>query len=543
MPDAQIADPQTAAPAPPGAGGGNDIISVSRQKLDAMLQQLMTRASGGQQSAAQPPTSRNSPESMKQQGYDTKGVPKTGDPSRDIGNSVNQALGNMGTFVHNMVAQHKQSQTRDAMSEWQGFGSALTRAQLAAGDPPNGNPQDPEYKKKMMDILSQDPWIKSNLDPANPKSVKRLKNMSKALNFDPMGSDQENVHRQGLLQHFKVQDALKKMVGAKQKMAQHTQGQQGQSQGSPSSGGANQGLPPNAQDVLRHFMQQTQTQGPDTKTQLEIARLQTELYKADAEAEAKVRTQQASDERQDKRLADADARQDKALQAMSDRQDKALLAHTQLMRDEMKHAAEREWARLDTMGQTKGYNVNTQGKAQKMNLKQGQDVPDSWISEKDAEAISTPTGQGRNRAETAGVILKMNQELGKVLSLDDKKLGAVAGRLEDFKANKVGVNDPDYIYLSQISELAKSATAMMHLGQRGAASTIATGRKFLEGYDVGKMPVANIRAGIKAVNMLAQDYVSEGSVAPIGSPEWNKRYKEATHDLADDDDVEQYRRK
>ena len=517
----------TQAPLPggaPGAGaGGGDVISVSKQKLDTMLQQLMTRASQSK-SSLQQPQQRYSQGQLQKGQYDMSSS-KSGPEGK--GQEIGKAIGNFGTLIHNLSAQHKQNQTRDAMVEWQGISNAYAKAQLLAGSPPDGNPEDPAYKQKVMQAMMQDPWVKANLDPANPKAVKRLKNMSKALNFDPMGGDEENVHRQGLLQHLKVQDALKKVVGARQKLDAHQQ----------------QPNPQQLKDVLGRIMGQTQTTPPDPKEQLEVAKLQIEKYKADAEAQAKVQAQKEQDDRLDKRIADADMRQDKALQASDERQDKALLAHTQLMRDEMRHADERMFARMDTMGQTKGYNINAAGKAQKMNLKQGQDVPDSWISEKDAETISTPTGQGRNRAETAGVILKMNDELSKILSLDDKKLGALQGRINDFKVNKIGTQDPDYIYLSQLSELAKSATAMMHLGQRGAASTIATGRKFLEGYDTGKMPVANIRAGIKAVTALARDYVEEGSVAPIGSPEWNKRYKEATHDMADDSDLEQYRDK
>lgn len=261
---------------PPQGGGAGDAASVNKQQLDQLMKVLLQKASASQ-SSLQKPQLRNSPDSMQKQGM-SKMPAATGDPSRDAQNNVNTSLNNIGGLIHNFSAQHKQNQVRDAMSEWQGISNAYEKAQVAAGAPPNGNSEDPEYKKKVMEMMKNDPWVKANLDPANPKSVKRLKNMSKALNFDPLGGDEENVHRQGLLQHFKVQDAFKKMLGARKKMDEHKQG--AQPQGQP------QGGKPNAQDlqgVLGNIMSQSKVQQPDIKEQTEVAKVGVEKYKAEAD--------------------------------------------------------------------------------------------------------------------------------------------------------------------------------------------------------------------------------------------------------------------
>ncbi len=248
-----------------GVGGGGAAPGVD-DKTKQLIQMLLSRATSPQDQL-QKPGLRGSPASMVPGQMDMKGQPKTGRPDVDIGNSVNQAIGNFGTLIHNLGAQHKQQQVRDAMSEWDGISNAYARASLAAGDP-----SDPKYKEKLMEAMKADPWVKANLDPSNPRNVKRLKNMSKALNFDPLGDDQENVHRQGLLQHFKVQDALKKMIGARQKMdAQKQKAAQGQQQ--PGAQGAQQGggqpQPQQLQDVLQRIMSQSRPQQADPKTLLE----------------------------------------------------------------------------------------------------------------------------------------------------------------------------------------------------------------------------------------------------------------------------------
>jgi hypothetical protein len=185
-------------------------VDNQKAQLQQFIQQLMARSMQPKMDMQQP-RPQFSPESMQPQGFDTH---HETNKRADIG----QALGNMGSLVHNMVAQHKQNQIRDAMNEWDGFNRALEKAQVMAGDP-----SDPDYKKKVQQALAQDPWVKANLDPANPKAVKRLKNMYKALNVDLL-SGEENVHREGLKRFFKVQNAYKKMVGAKQKMDQYKQG-------------------------------------------------------------------------------------------------------------------------------------------------------------------------------------------------------------------------------------------------------------------------------------------------------------------------------
>jgi len=226
-------------------------VTEQKAQLDQITQALMKRVSVPQASGMRPPTPQSSPESMQQQGYDMS--QRSG--KADIG----QALGNFGTFIHNAVAEHKQNQIREATSEWQGFDHALTNAQALAGDP-----SAPDYQDKVRKMLAEDPWVKANLNPANPKAVKRLKNMYKALNVDLLEGDKENVHRDGLKKHFQIKEAMQKVKQAGQAMLGHKQQPQ---QMDPQQQQAmfKQGL-----DKL--MSQQTFTP-PDPKVQIEAARV------------------------------------------------------------------------------------------------------------------------------------------------------------------------------------------------------------------------------------------------------------------------------
>jgi hypothetical protein len=230
------------------------ISGVDQQKsqLDAVTQGILARASAPQAGGMQQPVPRAGADQLSKQGYNMQ---HNTNKKADAG----QAIGNFGTFVHNMVAQHKQNQIRDAMSEWQGFNHSLENAQALAGDP-----SAPDYQQKVQKMLAQDPWIKANLDPANPKAQKRLKNMYKALNVDLLEGDKDNVHRDGLKRFFQVNTAMQKVKEMGQKMAGHQQ------QKPPMDAQKQQGM---FQEGLQKLMSQQTFQKPDMARQEEAARL------------------------------------------------------------------------------------------------------------------------------------------------------------------------------------------------------------------------------------------------------------------------------
>jgi hypothetical protein len=252
-----------------------DQVGASKAQLDAITKSLMAHMSTPQPGGMQVPTTRASEGEVTPQGY-----------NMSAGSSKMQetgiALQNFGSFVHNMVAQHKQNQIRDAMSEWQGFNHALTNAQALAGDP-----ADPSYQDKVKQMLSQDPWVKANLDPANPKAQKRLKNMYKALNVDLLEGNKENVHRQGLMQFFKVEKAMQKVKQAGQAMIGHKQGQPQGGQSQQGQGGQGQQDEQAKQQMFKAGLDKLMAQQtftiPTPEQRMEAARIAVEAQRAGME--------------------------------------------------------------------------------------------------------------------------------------------------------------------------------------------------------------------------------------------------------------------
>jgi hypothetical protein len=247
------------APNPSGPGA----VDQNKAQLQALLHQLMSKGQAPQMGMPKPQQQATEQE-LTPQGFDTH---HESNPKADIG----QSMANFGAFVHNMVAQHKQNQIRDAMSEWQGLDQALEKAQVLAGDP-----SAPDYKEKVHKMLAEDPYIKANLDPSNPKAVKRLKNMYKALNVD-MLDDKENVHRKGLDKMFKLKAAFNKVVGAKQKMDDHKQGGAQQADPAKRTGDLN--------SAITAMMDKAAVHAPDPKQGEEAARLGLEKQRIDMEAQ------------------------------------------------------------------------------------------------------------------------------------------------------------------------------------------------------------------------------------------------------------------
>lgn len=190
-------------------GAVPNAVDSSTDKLKQLTQSLIAMATRPQAGVRQPqPRAGYGAEALSPD----KPMLPSGNKYKDAGATVY----NLGAFVSNMVKAHKQRQVSDAVSEWQGFDAALQRAQVMAGDP-----SAPDFQQKVQQKLKSDPWIQANLDPANPKSVKRIKNMYKALNVDLLADGEENVHREGLKRFFRSKEALDKAKANQQKMQQY----------------------------------------------------------------------------------------------------------------------------------------------------------------------------------------------------------------------------------------------------------------------------------------------------------------------------------
>lgn len=185
----------------------SNVVDQSSDKLREQVQQILSQVLKPKMSMGEP-TPRYSEQQMKSD--NAYNMEQGHSPKQEAG----IALQNFGVLTQNLGAMHKQKQVRDALADWQGFDNALQKAQMGAGDP-----NAPDYQQKVQQGLAEMPWVKAMLDPSNPKSVKRLKNMHKALNpnvFD----EKEDVYGAALKQHMKGKDAEKQMQQRQQQLEQ-----------------------------------------------------------------------------------------------------------------------------------------------------------------------------------------------------------------------------------------------------------------------------------------------------------------------------------
>jgi hypothetical protein len=240
----------TTSAGPVGAGGGAGAVApiaagsaLEKDKLDQMVQQMLSQAVKPRPAGIGQASPRFSAQDLKPQGYRMGAVHTR---EEDIGN----VLYNAGTLIHNLSAQHKQNQVRDALADWQSLDQAVQKAELAAGDP-----NAPDFRQKVINNLQHMTWVRAFLDPANPKSVKRLKNMYKALNQN-IFDEKENVYGQALKQFHKSKMAEAQLEQLRQQVMQSR---------------------------FEALAQAGQMQPPDPKTMLEASRIGVDEMKAEKE--------------------------------------------------------------------------------------------------------------------------------------------------------------------------------------------------------------------------------------------------------------------
>lgn len=126
--------------------------------------------------------------------------PMTG-PARTESEGTQLFMHNLGTVVQQAVAAHKEKQIRTAMADYSAIGTAWENAQMAAGDP-----SDPNYQQKTMQIFQQMPTVQAILgDP------KKMKNIAKAFSQDWLNPEKTTVYGEALKRHMQADKAGKMM--------------------------------------------------------------------------------------------------------------------------------------------------------------------------------------------------------------------------------------------------------------------------------------------------------------------------------------------
>lgn len=156
------------------------------------------------------------------------------------------------------------------------------------------------------------------------------------------------------------------------------------------------------------------------------------------------------------------------------------------------------------------------------------------------EGYSPVTSQMEARGESAAVLVpSVLDAMTQIDNLDAQgKLGALAGRYNEFIAGKVGAGDPDFARLRTTIALLQTGLMVPHVGARGGVRLL---EHFKAQFNTGYMSAATLKASLSAIEDFLRKYAVAGgapvpggeqqsAIPPRPSPEHvleqNKRTKE-----------------
>lgn len=127
-----------------------------------------------------------------------------------------------------------------------------------------------------------------------------------------------------------------------------------------------------------------------------------------------------------------------------------------------------------------------------------------------------PTSTMRTMGQTAGDLRQLFPDMRKQISdLDAQgKLGPIAGRWEDFLANKVGDADPAYERFRVASDLLDTGLMKAHFGGRGAVQAMD---HFKSLFNSGKASAAQLNAALDSIDRQLQLYQEGGRYKKPGA--------------------------
>lgn len=141
----------------------------------------------------------------------------------------------------------------------------------------------------------------------------------------------------------------------------------------------------------------------------------------------------------------------------------------------------------------------------------GQDIPPGAVTAPGMNSINVPTSVTRAMIEKAPTVVHFVDRITNLLDENEKTLGPIAGRWEDFKVGKIGLKNRGYKQLATDMALMDTALMNMHVGNRGGEAMLEHFRKLT---DMVKDDPDNLRGALQEIRDYAE-YIK--SKAPQGS--------------------------
>lgn len=149
-----------------------------------------------------------------------------------------------------------------------------------------------------------------------------------------------------------------------------------------------------------------------------------------------------------------------------------------------------------------------------VSIKAGDSIPSNAVSLSGLSSEQVPTAATRTMKETAPKVIGLVDRVNQLLDANEKQLGPLDSRWNEFTAGKIGVPNQGYTQLRTDVGLLTTALMRMHVGARG-------GEKIMEHFqdliDSSKQSPTNLRAALGEIKSYANTVSTEGGESGGGS--------------------------
>lgn len=139
-------------------------------------------------------------------------------------------------------------------------------------------------------------------------------------------------------------------------------------------------------------------------------------------------------------------------------------------------------------------------------ISEGQVVPPGAITPTGLSATNVPTAATRQMAEKAPRVLDLTARVEQLLAENEKQLGPLASRWDEFTVGKVGVKGKGYTQLRTDIGLLSTALMNMHVGSRGGEAMMEHFANLLK---LSVQDPENLRAALGEIKLYAKQVERE----------------------------------
>jgi hypothetical protein len=145
----------------------------------------------------------------------------------------------------------------------------------------------------------------------------------------------------------------------------------------------------------------------------------------------------------------------------------------------------------------------------------GQTVGPGAVTPAGMSSLNVPTANTRGMAEKAPRVIEFVDRINQLLDENEKQLGPLASRWNEFTAGKVGLKNKGYTQLRTDAGLLQTALMNMHVGARGGGQMMEHFKTLI---DTSIQDPDNLRAALGEIRDYASRVQGEGGPKGVTAP-------------------------